>query len=737
MIELPDRVSKTLTRVQKTPAIAVIFDGIDEVFTSSSVYYYHRFDDNELFDDGFNFDSYAEYTDQIKAISFKAGSSSTTTKIDLKIDPDLGIGDAISSMKIALVNDSRNTILNYFQNNEFLGKKVRVKMVPDANSTLFPQDYITIFRGIVDEVQYEAGAFQFSLSHPDQKKRQTIFVEHSTELNGAIDNSQTTITVLNAAGFYVPITGPDSTEDTSFVQYIRIEDEVISFTGVSGNDLTGCVRGALDTSAVSHDDETEVTSFYVLSGNCMELALKLMLSGWEGPFVEDVEITNITSANELVFFDRNLIDEYGLTAGDYITTTGASNGANNVALKVISVVDYDIDLHRTTLTITGVSFVDEDATSGVVAFRSRYDTLPSGMRMSPDEVDVDEHERLRDVYLSSAEYTFYLKETIENGKEFISQEIYQPIACFNVPRNTRASVGYTIPPLPDQELTTIDVTMVKEVQKIKHIRQLGRNFYNSVLYKYDEDVRETEFNSGYFLTDGESFSRIPIGVKTFTIESKGLRLANLVTSAADRRLFRYKFAASQVQNLKTTFGDGFAIDIGDIVLIDSTGLMIPDINAGTPDFGTRLFQVIMKSLDLKSGDVTFTLIDTNFSNNNRYGYISPASYISAVTDDKTFTIQTSFGATEAEYLKWSRFSGAVIQVRNSAYTITATGVLDTIGTDNVIRLENDLAVTPSAGMLLEFADYDDQTSDTIKLLYTHITNGSADFGDGGAPYYMI
>lgn len=737
MIDLPDRVSKTLTRVQKTPAIAVIFDGIDEVFTSAPVYYYHRFDDNELFDDGFNFDSYTEYSDQIKALSFKAGSSSTTTKIDLKIDPDLGIGDAITSMKIALINDSRNTILNYFQNNEFLGKKVRVKMVPDANSTLFPQDYITIFRGIVDEVQYEAGAFQFSLSHPDQKKRQTIFVEHSTELDGAIDNSQTTITVLNAAGFYVPITGPNGSEDSSFVQYIRIEDEVISFMGVSGNDLTGCVRGALDTSAVSHDDETEVTSFYVLTGNCMELALKLMLSGWEGPFVEDVEITNITSANELVFFDRNLIDEYGLTAGDYITTTGASNGANNVALKVISAVDYDIDLHRTTLTITGVSFVDEDATSGVVAFRSRYDTLPSGMRMSPDEVDVDEHERLRDVYLSSAEYTFYLKETIENGKEFISQEIYQPIACFNVPRNTRASVGYTIPPLPDQELTTIDVSKVKEVQKIKHIRQLGRNFYNSVLYKYNEDVREAEFNSGYFLTDGESYSRIPIGVKTFTIESKGLRLANIVTSAADRRLFRYKFAASQVQNLKTTFGDGFAIDIGDIVLIDSTGLMIPDINAGTADFGTRLFQVIMKSLDLKSGDVTFTFLDTNFSNNNRYGYISPASYISAVTDDKTFTIQTSFGATEAEYLKWSRFSGAVIQVRNSAYTITATGVLDTIGTDNVITLENDLAVTPSAGMLMEFADYDDQTSDTIKLLYTHITNGSADFGDGGAPYYMI
>lgn len=736
-LELPARVQKTLTKTQKTPALAVIFEGIDEVFTSNPVYYYHLLDDGELLDDGLTLDSYGVLTDQITAITFKSGGSSTTTKIDLKIDPDLGLGDSITSMKIGFVDDRKNTILSYFQANEFLGKKVRVKMVPDVFGVLFPQDYITIFRGIVDEVIYESGTYQFSLSHPDQKKRQVIFVEHKAELTEALDNSETTISVDNASGFYQRIVGPDATEDTSFTAYIRIEDEVISFTGISGNDLTGCTRGALGTSAVSHDIETEVSSFYTLSGNCMDLALKIMLSGWEGPFVENVEITNILATDELYFESRNLVDEYGLTAGDYITTTGASNGANNVTLKEISAVNYDEASNSTTLTINGVTFVEEEATTAVVDFRSRYDTLPSGLKMSPDEVDIAEHERLKSIFLTSASYTFYLKSTIENGKEFLSSEIYQPIACFSVPKNTKASVGYTIPPLPDEQLKTLSSTNVKDPQKIKHMRQIGRNFYNAILYKYNEDVRESEFNAGYFLTSAESVARIPIGNKTFTIESKGLRAANLVTTAAERRLFRYKFAASQIQNLKTTFGDGFDIDIGDNIYIDSASLMIPDINSGATNFGTRLFQVIQKSLDIKTGDVTLVVLDTNFSGDARYGYISPASEISAVTDDKTFTIQTSYSATEAEYLKWANFSGAVIQVRNDDFSVTATGVLDIIGTDNVIKLVDDLAVTPSAGMFMEFADYDAQTSANVKLLYTHITNGSADFGDGGSPYYMI
>jgi len=50
----------------------------------------------------------------------------------------------------------------------------------------------------------------------------------------------------------------DSTTDFSSSGYITIEDEVISYTGKTGVSFTGCTRGALDTTAAAHDDNTPV-----------------------------------------------------------------------------------------------------------------------------------------------------------------------------------------------------------------------------------------------------------------------------------------------------------------------------------------------------------------------------------------------------------------------------------------------------------------------------------------------
>ena len=71
----------------------------------------------------------------------------------------------------------------------------------------------------------------------------------TTTLNGAIDASTTTIVLTNAAQF--PSTG------TSFV---LIGTEMIQYTGISGNTLTGVTRGARGTTAASHSDGVTVTN---------------------------------------------------------------------------------------------------------------------------------------------------------------------------------------------------------------------------------------------------------------------------------------------------------------------------------------------------------------------------------------------------------------------------------------------------------------------------------------------
>ena len=71
----------------------------------------------------------------------------------------------------------------------------------------------------------------------------------TTTLNGAIDASTTTIVLTNAAQF--PSTG------TSFV---LIGTEMIQYTGISGNTLTGVTRGTRGTTAASHSNGATVTN---------------------------------------------------------------------------------------------------------------------------------------------------------------------------------------------------------------------------------------------------------------------------------------------------------------------------------------------------------------------------------------------------------------------------------------------------------------------------------------------
>ena len=70
----------------------------------------------------------------------------------------------------------------------------------------------------------------------------------STTLNGSHSSSVTTLTLTSSTGF-------------ASSGKVYIGGEQISYTAVSGNDLTGCTRGANSTTAALHADGTTVTQF--------------------------------------------------------------------------------------------------------------------------------------------------------------------------------------------------------------------------------------------------------------------------------------------------------------------------------------------------------------------------------------------------------------------------------------------------------------------------------------------
>jgi len=116
-----------------------------------------------------------------------------------------------------------------------------------ANSSLILLDYLRNSRygkGIPNgafETNYDA--FKTSANTCDTQV--TPYTGASTTLNGSINNSVTSIVLTSATSF--PTSGT-----------ILIDSEKITYTGKSTNTLTGCVRGALSTTAASHTNTTAV-----------------------------------------------------------------------------------------------------------------------------------------------------------------------------------------------------------------------------------------------------------------------------------------------------------------------------------------------------------------------------------------------------------------------------------------------------------------------------------------------
>jgi hypothetical protein len=71
----------------------------------------------------------------------------------------------------------------------------------------------------------------------------------TTTLNGAINDTTTTVVLTSVVNF-----------PSSGTNYIRIGSEDISYTGISGNTLTGVTRGTRGTTAASHADGATVTN---------------------------------------------------------------------------------------------------------------------------------------------------------------------------------------------------------------------------------------------------------------------------------------------------------------------------------------------------------------------------------------------------------------------------------------------------------------------------------------------
>ena len=590
--------------------------------------------------------------------------------------------------------------------------------------TAWPDDYVPIFKGIIDDINAGAGEITIDIAHPDQKKRQRIFEKATTQTNGAITSADTTIQVDDTSTFL------SASSDGIFTTYLKIEDEIIGYTGMTATTFTGCTRGQFGTVAAAHDDNKDIQSMYRLTSDCIDLALRIMLSGDGSPYLSSVDVesfvtigTSGSDPNGVFFKAQDLIQDYNVVAGDTMVISGSTS---NDGTYTIAEIEKATD---GTYVITDTAMTYEAGSSGLAEFTSQYDTLGEGLGMIPDDVDIQAHldlvTRFGAVF---PDYDFLLDDTISNGKEFIEQQIYFPAALYSLPRKSRASLGFTSPPISSSDLTIFDLSNVVRPESIKIRRSLNKYFYNAVVYQYDKDYTQAKYLKGYVREDADSVSRIKAGVRPLYIKSDGLRYsasnATIIEVNSRRFLDRYKYGAESISGVQVFFRDGFKLEPGDVVLFGTSDMQISDVTLGSRDFIPRLFEVQNKRLDIKTGNITLDLVDTNFLSDARYGVISPSSVVdSGSTTSSILIVEGGMGTVSVgrEKEKWTNYIGEEILVHDESWSTTQTCTFTGFDPGNPLKmLVTGLSTAPSAGDIVDIPNYPSTTNKLDNKIYKAI-----------------
>jgi hypothetical protein len=354
-IQLSERAIQASRESDKQPQILVRIDGIDELFTTSLVGKYWKVGDPEVIPPlgsigmpGLTVGGIVPIAGQRTFLSFDAGTSTT---LQQQLEAEDGTA-SVSSMQLGFIDVSNfmtEIISPSIVVDDILGRGVEVFF--GFSSVGFPDDFFKIHQGIVDEVTAGPGIVQMQIAHPEQIKRQDIFIkaetklapdsEASTELAADIDNVVTSITVVDASDF------PLATEHEN---YIKINDEYIRYTGISGNTFTGCVRAQLGSPSQSHTAGDGVDSEYLLRQDITEV------------YVQDISqfLTRVLGPNggydsgfkSYVVIDDECIEYTGITGN---RLTGCTRGALGTTAALHEADAGAVSMYRLTGTMNEVA----------------------------------------------------------------------------------------------------------------------------------------------------------------------------------------------------------------------------------------------------------------------------------------------------------------------------------------------------------------------------------------------
>lgn len=711
--------------ITKKPQIILEIEGIDKIFAINPVFKFAQWDDPDLKWDqpGLRWDSSVKNNDALQYISL----SGTSKEIAQQLRPDKGVA-AVSVFNIELV-DKYSTVSKFFSFEnitEILGRKATVYFGFSDISSIHPIDSIPILRGYIDEFSSGNGSVNISVSHPSNLARQSIFFDYSSEITAPIDSVQTTISVLSTVNLYE--------DQDALTTYVRIDDEIMKVLSIDSSTQITVERAQLGSFADSHDNEAEILSVWRLQGRPIELALKIMLSNDNNSGTTASQLPRsirLYSPSEdiegaIIFEHYDIEDFYGLAVGDQITLTGINAGTYTIE----SFLKFD----EGSAILVDSPLIPEGTFTGNMEYKSQFNVLPMGfgLGMTTNEVDVKGHLNVESIFFTSfVDYDFRITEQISDANDWINKELFYPQGLYSLPRKARVSVKMTNPPFSNEVLPSLDSSNIQSPEKLKQSRSTHREYYNNFLYKYHYDVIQDKFLAGDLNINDTSRRRFGVGFKQLLIESNGLRKSNATNSMINiitsRYSDRYKNSLLTVKSIELLYRDGIKIEVGDAIPFGGLDIKLNDLNSGKRGISKKLYEVKNKSVNITDAKIKIDIAETNFGLNDRYAVISCSSDLDVGSTTTKLIIKKTLDTGEyyKEYLKWEKYYGQKITIRNDDYTYFEETTL--IGKDpqnvNALLIESALSLAPSENYLIEPSFYDDSdidANDLFKLDFVHL-----------------
>lgn len=197
----------------------------------------------------------------------KVGTVSALTINPTQIDPFRPSVTA-SSYSFKLL-DRANVITKQFANNLSLFQNQNIEIyIGRCGVDMDFADYLKLPDTLVSKVSKQDRGYSFATQEYKERISNGSF-NTATKLAGSIFAATTSIVLQDASGF--PNSG-----------YVRIEDEFFSYTGKSGNILTGCIRGEFGSTDADHEVGVDMYKVNSIQANPIDMVLQLLISSGGG-----------------------------------------------------------------------------------------------------------------------------------------------------------------------------------------------------------------------------------------------------------------------------------------------------------------------------------------------------------------------------------------------------------------------------------------------------------------------